>query len=300
MVRAIVIRTDGTNCDGETKRAIELAGAQADIVHLNSLARNYDPATGKNPKLDDFDLAVIAGGFSNGDYIASGKILACDLSHYLGDQLAKFVEAGKPIIGICNGFQVLVKYGLLPKFEGEIKQTTTLTFNDSPGYDESRRFRCDWIKLAKPKTAGDKCIWTKGIESIDLPIAHGEGRFVADKDVCKKLFDQGQVVFQYVDKSGNPTMKFPENPNGSMEAIAGICDPTGRIFGLMPHPERYNDPLNHPNAYLQKVLTKQSKLAEKNKKDLGEDVKKMVDEVGLLPEEGLGIQIFRNAVEYCK
>ncbi|MBM3233958.1 phosphoribosylformylglycinamidine synthase I [Candidatus Pacearchaeota archaeon] len=268
-VKVCVSRTDGTNCDNETKHAFQLVGADAEIVHIKSLIKGYDPVLAKKVSLLDYDIWAIPGGFSHGDYIASGRVHAEDLKHFLGEQVNKFVASGKPIIGICNGFQVLVKYGLLPRFDTiePPKQTTTLTYNDSG------KFECRWVHLAKPKQDGEKCIWTKGIERIDLPVAHGEGKFVAPDDLCKKLFLESQVVFQYVDNDGNPTQNHPENPNGSMYAIAGICDSSGLIFGLMPHPERYNHPLNHPLAQLQKAR-------------------------GELPERGLGLKIFENGVKY--
>jgi phosphoribosylformylglycinamidine synthase subunit PurQ / glutaminase len=264
--RICVMRTDGTNCDRETKKAFDFVGGDAEIVHLKSLILGRDPAERRNVRLSDYDILAIPGGFSHGDYIGSGKIFVVDLKHYLEDELNSFVESGKPVIGICNGFQVLAKYGLLPMLDGQIKQTSTLTYN------ESGKFECRWVKLAQPKNS--KCIWTRGIETIDLPVAHGEGRFIAPDDLVQRLFDSGQVSFQYSDLNGNPTMNYPENPNGSVRAIAGICDPSGRVFGLMPHPERYNRPSNHYLAPLQKVL-------------------------GTLPDHGLGFDIFRNAVEYC-
>jgi phosphoribosylformylglycinamidine synthase len=229
------------------------------------LIRGYDPATERKVKLGDYASLVIPGGFSAGDYIAAGKIFACDLEHFLGEELREFVKSGKPILGICNGFQVLVKLGLLPGLDGKVQQTATLTYNDN------QRFECRWVHLAKPN--GDKCIWTRDIDKIDLPVAHGEGKFVASEDLCKRLFSEAQVVFQYTDSTGKPTQNYPENPNGSIYAIAGICDPTGLIFGLMPHPERYNSPMNHPLAQLQKIR-------------------------GELPQKGLGLKIFENGVRY--
>lgn len=268
-VKSCVLITDGTNCDRETKYAFEIAGAEAEIVHIKSLIKKYDSATKEKKCLDNYDILAIPGGFSYGDKIAAGKILASDLEHFLSDEIEKFVEKRKPIIGICNGFQVLVKYGLLPYFDKEIKQTATLTYNDR------QKFECRWIKLIKPTTNNEKCIWTKGIGSIDLPVAHGEGKFVADTELIERLFQENQVVFQYADEERKATMNYPENPNGSIKSIAGICDPSGLIFGLMPHPERYNSPENHP------LFTSQKKQ-------------------GALPHEGLGLQIFRNAVGYVK
>ena len=262
--KVCVLRTDGTNCDKETKYAFEQVGAEAEIVHLKTLIEKHNPATNQKHSLNDYHILALAGGFSHGDYISAGKILALDLKNNLGKEVKQFVMRGKPILGICNGFQVLVKYGLLPQLDGEVKQTTTLTYNDSGN------FECRWVKLKK---YSDKCIWTQGIDDIDLPIAHGEGKFVADSGLVDRLFEDQLVVFQYTDGEREPVSEFPENPNGSMGSIAGICDPSGLIFGLMPHPERYNDPMNHPLAHSQRVQ-------------------------GTLPAEGAGLQIFRNGVEY--
>lgn len=265
--KVCVIRTAGTNCDRETRQVFEWAGADAEIVHMNSLVRGYDPFMEKKVKLDDYQILAIPGGFSNGDYIKSGAIFAHDLEHFIGEQLEKFVKSGKLVIGICNGFQVLVKCGLLPGLNRG-KQTTALTYNDSLRYEDR------WVKLTTPKE-GTSCIWTRGIKDIELPVAHGEGKFYASKELIDDLFRNKQVVFQYSDSIGKPTLSFPENPNASMESIAGICNPEGAVFGLMPHPERYNSPMNHPLATLQKIQ-------------------------GTLPEKGLGLKIFENGVNYFK
>ena len=252
MAKVCVMRTDGTNCDNEAKYAFELAGAEADIVHIKTLIKGCDPADAdrRARSLDQYDILCLPGGFSHGDYVSAGKIFATDMKHFLGEQIEKFVNYRKPIIGICNGFQTLAKYGLLPKLDGKIKQTATLSYN------ESGNFECSPVELVKPKGGNEKCIWTKGITRIRLPVAHGEGNFKADEELCDRLFNEGLVVFQYADLNGNPTMDFPDNPNGSMRGIAGICDPTGLIFGLMPHPERYNHPHNHHLASLLKVVGK--------------------------------------------
>lgn len=268
-----VLRTDGTNCDKETKYAFDLVGGKAEIVHINSLIKKYDPAENRKISLGDYEILAIPGGFSHGDYISAGRILSRDLQHFLGDEINAFVEKRKLIIGICNGFQVLVKYRLLPGLNGEPKQTATLTSNDN------QKFECRWVNLIKPsyepQKNQDKCVWTKGIESIDLPVAHGEGKFVVNKNLVRKLFDNGQVVFRYADSNGKATMDYPANPNGSVASIAAICNDTGRIFGLMPHPERYNKAENHPLASLQKINN-------------------------TLPEEGRGLEIFRNGVKSVK
>ncbi len=289
-----VLRTDGTNCDRETKYAFNQVGADAKIIHLKSLINGFDVADEfKRPiTLDDFDIWAIPGGFSYGDYNSAAKIFAEDLKHYLGNEIQKFVDDKKPIIGICNGFQVLVKYGLLPNLDNNLEQTVTLTDNNNKNNEDSRNFQCRWVNLVKPLKEADKCIWTKNVDKISLPIAHAEGKFVADESLCKKLYDEGLVVFQYADKNHNPTLNFPDNPNGSALSIAGICDKTGLIFGLMPHPERYNSPENHPDFQRQKIL---------NRDYINEEFlcyHELLKEVGPLPEKGLGLQIFKNAVDY--
>ncbi len=255
----LILRTAGTNCESEAAYAFELAGATTQFLHVNRLLEN--PAL-----LHDFQLLAFPGGFSYGDDIAAGKILANQIVHHLSDDLRRFVESGKPIIGICNGFQVLVKTDLLPgPLAGRAGQTATLTNNNCG------RFVDRWIRLA-PR--GSKCIWTAGIPSIELPVAHGEGKFLpADRAVRQALWDNDQVALVYAKADGSPAAgQFPENPNGSIDDIAGVCDSTGLVFGLMPHPERYVDPTQHY------AWTSPSR---KNK-----------------TPEGDGLQIFRNAVKH--
>ena len=222
--KTLILRTAGTNCDVELAHAFELAGAATQAVHLNQLVA--EPAM-----LDDFDLLGLPGGFSYGDDIAAGRIFANRIRHALYPALRQFVAAGKPVIGICNGFQLLVKAGLLPGFElpegAPPQQVVTLTDNANP------RFLDRWVALRAESES--VCIWTKELESFDLPIAHGEGRFVAAPEVLDQLEAQRQVALCYTD-----------NPNGSQRDIAGVCDPTGLVFGLMPHPERYVHKTAHP------------------------------------------------------
>lgn len=283
--RVCVLRTDGTNCDRETahafKSSFSLLNADAEIVHINSLTKGYDPVKKEDVSLDDYHILALPGGFANGDYISAGKIEAIELGG-LEDDIKKFIEDGKLIIGICNGFQVLVKSGLLPMLNGKIEQTATLTYNNI------NRYRCDWIRLTSLE---NRCVWTKGIKSIDLPVAHGEGKFVASEDVIKELFRKDMVVFQYSDDDGNPTMNFPQNPNGSLEGIAGICDETGRIFGLMPHPERYNCKENHHLYTLKKILSKS--YVDRSNPEYSERLK-IIDDI---PDVN-GLKIFRNGVNY--
>jgi len=255
-VRTLVLRVEGTNCDEETVIAFKKAGSKVDLVHINELIR-------KEKSLEDYQIFCIPGGFTYGDDIAAGKIFAVLLKHKISDDVKKFVEEGKLVLGICNGFQVLVKAGFLPAFEGTMRQETTLAFNDS-GYFQDR-----WIYL-KHENKG-KCIFTRGIKDIIyIPVNHAEGKFVADRDVIQRLEDNDQIVFKYVDPDGNYS-SFPWNPNGSMDNIAGICNPDGNVFGLMPHPEKFIHKWMHP--YWTRLN---------------------------LPEEGDGFAIFKNAVEFAK
>jgi len=236
--KACVLRTAGTNCDKETAFAFEAAGAEAELVHINSFISG-------EVKLDDYQILAFPGGFSYGDDIAAGKILANELKCKLSPELKKFIADGKLIIGICNGFQILVKSGLLPGND-LLEQEASLIINDSAKFEDR------WVHLkakSEKLKAKSLCVWTRNLpEVIYLPVAHGEGKFVAqDKAVMERLKKNGQIVFQYCDGKGG-LAGYPYNPNGSMESIAGICDDTGRILGLMPHPERYIEAAQHPRA----------------------------------------------------
>jgi phosphoribosylformylglycinamidine synthase len=226
--KALIVRTAGTNCDFESQKAFELCGASAERVHINELIKNTN-------KILSYDIMLIPGGFSYGDDIASGKILANELKNKLGEEIKKFALSGKPVIGICNGFQVLVKMGLLPEPK-LFAQTATLYYNDSG------KFECRWVHLKTEKT---KCLWTKNLpEIITLPVAHGEGKFTAPAETLKKIEKNNQIVFRYVNADGSKA-DYPADPNGSLNAIAGICNDKGNVFGLMPHPERYIYALQH-------------------------------------------------------
>ena len=281
--KVCVLRTDGINCDRETAHAFNSVGGDAEIVHVNSLKKGYDPAAKRRISLHDYHILADPGGFSYGDYISAGKVFAEEIKQFLEEDMQKFIEDGKLVIGICNGFQVLVKSGFLPNLDGKMEQTATLTYNDS------RNFECRWVRLVSPE---NRCVWTKGVKYLEIPVAHGEGRFDAPPEVVKELFEKGLVVYQYADADKKPTQEFPANPNDSVEAIAGICDPTGRIFGLMPHPERYNHPNNHHLASLQRVLSR----SYVDRAAPG--VQERLRLAGELPEKGKGLEIFRNGIEY--
>lgn len=257
VVRACVLTGFGINCDYETAHAFRMVGAEAARVHVNDLVEGRD-------SLENYQILAFPGGFAFGDDIASGKVLATKCAHVLGEQLGAFIAAGKLVIGICNGFQVLVKMGLLPKVAPGNAQEATLTFNDSG------RFEDRWVNLRVNQAS--PCAWTRGIEQLYLPVRHGEGKFLpADESVRRALTQNEQIVVRYATPAGEPTMDYPLNPNGSVDAIAGVCDPTGRIFGLMPHPEGHIFPTQHPR------WTREA-----------------------LREEGPGVCVFRNGVECAR
>ncbi|MBI4215319.1 MAG: phosphoribosylformylglycinamidine synthase I [Parcubacteria group bacterium] len=222
-VAVLILKAPGTNCDGETKAAFDAAGARADIIYIAELFRD-------KKLLRQYQILVLPGGFSYGDDISSGKILANELIVNLQTELDEFLNARKLIIGICNGFQALCKMGLLPGLP-RWRQTATITDNDS------QRFECRWVKL---NTSPSRCLSTAEPEKtqMELPVAHGEGKFFCSAEALPVIFKERLVVFQY----DGPPGKYPENPNGSLANIAGICDMTGQILGLMPHPERNSFP----------------------------------------------------------
>lgn len=255
-IKVLILYGYGINCDNETQYGFELAGADAKKVHVNELIRGEQ-------KLKDYQILAIPGGFSFGDDIGAGKVLATKIKYNLVAEFSEFIREGKLIIGICNGFQVLVKLGILPGFNRNYdRQDVTLTFNDSG------RFEDRWVYLKINQKS--PCIFTKGIETIYLPVRHGEGKFVSkDEKNRERLIGQNQIVAQYVDDKGD-LASYPWNPNGSELNIAGICDESGRIFGLMPHPEAFLFPQNHPSWTRIKI------------------------------KEGEGLKIFKNAIDFLK
>ncbi len=225
-VRTLILRAPGTNCDVETAFAFEEAGAVVSLVHINELVRGGE-------KLVDYQIMVIPGGFTHGDDIAAGKVLANELRLMLEEDIKGFIQDGRLILGICNGFQVLVKAGILPEPQDN-RPSLTLTTNDSG------RFECRWVYLNVNRES--PCVFTKGINQMQLPVAHGEGKLVAPLETLPNL----TIALYYTDEKGNNEAGYPYNPNGSAENIAGICDSSGRIFALMPHPERYIHTTQHP------------------------------------------------------
>jgi len=272
-VRALVLTGYGLNCDYETDFSLQLAGAHSERVHVNELI----PSEKSNATvtLDKYHILVLGGGFSWADDHGAGVIMASKLRYNIGEQIEKFIGEGKLIIGICNGFQALVNLGLLPGFEGDYhSRKVALTYNDTGNFVDR------WVTLRVQEES--VCIFTKGISTLELPVRHGEGKFYAKKEIIDRLIEKNQVVIRYADEEGQPAQgKWPFNPNGSLYDIAGVCDSTGRIFGIMPHPEAYNHYTNHPDW-----TRKKEELAR-----MGKEIEK---------EEGEGITIFRNAVEYIR
>jgi phosphoribosylformylglycinamidine synthase I len=230
-IHVCILRVGGTNCDEETKRALQESGMKAEVAHFNHLA--------KQQQLLNYNMLVIPGGFSHGDYVRAGAIWAKRLMAKLGKDVRKFVDEERPILGICNGFQVLIESGLLPQFDGiSAFPEAALGTNIPPGYN------CRWIYLSHEN--GGNCAFTKSIAEasvVRIPVAHSEGRFMFAKEneekCLEKLRDNDQLVFRYCYSNGEPANgDYPSNPNGAFYDIAGICDPSGTIFGLMPHPER--------------------------------------------------------------
>ena len=258
--RVLVLRSAGTNCDAETAHAFELAGGTTTFLHVNRLLEDPSP-------IQNAEIVAIPGGFSYGDDISAGRILAQQIASRLLEPLRRHVERGGLIAGICNGFQVLVKTDLLPgSVPGHAGHPATLAHNTSG------RFQCKWVDLKAD--AGSKCVWTKGLTDLPLPIAHGEGRFVtASDDVLNHLRQNGQVALRYAAGPLATAASAAENPNGTTDRIAGICDTTGRVFGLMPHPERHVRASQHP-AWTSLGVTADG--------------------------EGPGLKIFKNAIEHAK
>jgi phosphoribosylformylglycinamidine synthase subunit PurQ / glutaminase len=232
-VKALVLRAAGINCDYETEHAFELAGAEADRLHVNRIIE-------KPALLNEYQILAFPGGFSYGDDVAAGKILANQMAHHLAGPLKDFISKGKLVLGICNGFQIIVKAGILPGGSlsqvGKTSTSVTITNNDSGKYEDR------WVYLEPGQS---NCVFVEKGRRICLPVAHGEGKVVTKDAATLETLKAGQVAYRYVDKDGKPG-KFPVNPNGAMDDIAGLTDPTGRVLGLMPHPERFVRRTQHP------------------------------------------------------
>ena len=248
-VKTLILRAPGTNCDKETEFAFSQAGAYPDLIHINELIN-------RSRAISDYQIMVIPGGFTYGDDISGGKILANELRLKLGHDIKRFIDDGRLILGICNGLQVMVKAGILCGIKANESHPLTLTVNDSG------KFECRWVYLRINHSS--PCVFTGGIESMYLPIAHGEGKIVTEPGISN-------IAVQYSDENGDTEADYPYNPNGSTSNIAGICDTSGRVFALMPHPERFIRWNQHPRWY-----------REPRRKD------------------GDGLRIFENAVAWAK
>ncbi len=272
IVKSLVLTGYGINCEMEMAYANKLAGSETTIAHINDCIDGHID-------INHYHILNFPGGFSYGDDLGSGQVFANKLLYartrrgLMMDHIRRFIDDGKLMIGICNGFQILVNMGLLPAFDNDDSARTAAIFYNDRGYRDC------WVHLTINQKS--QCIFTKGMDFLDAPIRHGEGKFIpADKEVMNRLWEKGHIVMQYADSNGRPTMDFPTNPNGSMEAIAGICNESGRVFGMMPHPEAFNHITNHPH-----YTRRREEFARSQKP---------------LPEEGDGIRIWRNAVEYAK
>lgn len=264
-IKALVITGFGTNCEREMAHACRMAGSLADIVHISDVL-------GGTCQISDYHFLNLPGGFLDGDDLGSAQVESVRLKHArvhstgrtLFQEIESFVNRGMLILGVCNGFQALVKSGILPG-NPLGRRRVSLTFNDSAKFEDR------WVRLkVNPYSP---CVFTRGMQSLMVPVRHGEGKFVTDsEDTLSEISRENLITVQYADEHMNPCMDYPENPNGSVSAIAGICDRSGRIFGLMPHPEAYIHPTNHP------AWTR----------------------LGNLPEQSEGMAIFENAVAFLR
>lgn len=268
IVKSIVLTGNGTNCEREMAHACRLAGSdEVDIVYIHEILSG-------EKRLDDYHFLILPGGFLDGDDLGAAQAAANRIIHArvkgggepLREQFRRFIDGGKLILGVCNGFQLMVKLGILPAVDGEyFRQTVTLTFNDSGRFED----RWVWISINEKSP----CVFTRGLKKVYLPVRHGEGKFMArSAAILKRLHRQQQVVARYCTQdSDRPAMAYPDNPNGAVDAIAGICDETGRLYGMMPHPDAYTHCTNHPR------WTRED-----------------------LPEEGMGLAFFKNAVQFIR
>jgi len=262
--KVLIITGYGINCEEETAKLFEMEGGLPEIVHINDLIDG-------TKKLNDYQIMAFPGGFSYGDDTGSGNALANRIKNHLSDSFIKFAKEDHLIIGICNGFQILTNLGLVPALKNNYgKREVALMHNTTA------RYECRWVYM---KNISNKCVWTKNVGVLHVPIAHGEGNFYTEESTLDQMKKNDQIVFKYVRENGEPANKeFPFNPNGAMEDIAGICDESGRILGLMPHPERFNCFVNEDGWELKK--------------------EQLIREGKPLPTKGEGLIIYKNAIEY--
>jgi len=251
-IRVLVLRAPGTNADRELAFAFELAGGKARLTHINELISG-------SQKLTDYHVLALPGGFSYGDDLGAGKVQANEMRLRIFEDIKRFIERGSLILGVCNGFQALIKTGILPGPPDPILPHVTLTNNDSG------KFECRWTKMVADPTT--KCLWTEGIDRLESPVAHGEGKLIAVPEMLSRL----RPVLYYANSKWQPTATYPANPNGSVNNIAGLTDDSGRVFALMPHPERFVRASQHPR------WTRQ-----------------------LIDEPGQGLRIFQNGISAAK
>ncbi len=264
--KALILTGYGINCDEETAYAFEKAGASSKIIHINDIIDSPHI-------LDDFQIFTFPGGFSYGDDAGSGKALANKIKNNLVDEFKSFIDRDTLMLGICNGFQVMVNLGIVPAI-GEMFGEAEVSLE----YNRTFRYECRWIDLIIEETPS---VFTKGISKLHIPVAHGEGNFFAPDNILEQIESNKFAVMRYVKPDGDRASgEFPYNPNGSMNDIAAVCDKTGRIMGMMPHPER---------GIFFTQRDDWTWLKEKARR-----------EGGSLPEQGEGFAIFRNAAEYFK
>jgi phosphoribosylformylglycinamidine synthase len=259
-VRVLVLTGLGLNCEVETATAFRMVGANPHRVHLLDLLEGR-----RRLSFGDYQILAFVGGFAFGDHLGAGFVFANRIRWRLYDQLVEFISDGGLALGICNGFQTMVRLGLLPGLDRDYRTPrATLAPNDRLGY-----WDC-WVRLrTNPRSP---CVWTRGLDHLEFPSRHGEGKFLVEPDVRKRLEQENLVAVRYVDPHGKTTEEWPHNPNGSEAAIAGICDPSGRLFGLMPHPDAFLYPFQHPQWTRRRYT-------------------------GSAEEEGQGLVIFRNGVD---
>lgn len=265
MVKVLVMSGYGINCEQETAHAFERAGAESSIVHINDLiSREAD--------IGDFDMLTFPGGFAYGDDTGSGNAFANKVRNNLWDELKLFIDSDKPVLGICNGFQIMVSLGLFPVQDDYGKKNCALLANNQ------NRYECRWVRI---KHRDSRCIFTQDINMTHVPIAHGEGRFYCSQETLETLRKNRQIVFTYCDENGSEAVGFPDNPNGSLQGVAGICDKSGRVFGMMPHPERGLYSYNEPEFQWKKEIAKRNGLV----------VRELIES---------NFMIFKNAVDFAR
>lgn len=259
--KVLVLRAPGINCERETHHAFARAGGEPEFVHITAWLARPD-------RIDDYSILAVPGGFSYGDDIASGRVLANEMRHRLGDRILGFVERGGLVLGICNGFQALVRLGLLPCTQGRLEEEVTLTHNLSNHYE------CRWVTMRSFKS---RCVFLPEGLLLRWPAAHGEGRLVPrDRELKALLHDEGYAALCYVDADGRATERYPHNPNGSPDGLAGLTDRTGRVLGMMPHPDRAYLPTHMP------------------------DWRRVALQRGELDEDGDGMELFRAMVRVAR